>query len=101
MSPTTTQTTASKPRIRRIAEHRYLVESHSRPGLGRQVDTLRLKCTCPASAYQRRCWHLVYALQYEAWRQQQVRLAQVPPTPAVPTPVAQTAEPVALSSYFE
>jgi hypothetical protein len=42
MSTVPTPTTTRKPRIRILSAHRYLVESTSRPGLGHQVDVLRL-----------------------------------------------------------
>jgi hypothetical protein len=74
MTPSTTTTTSStttttaKPRIRILGPARYLVESTSRPGLGHQVDVLRLKCGCEAGKYGRRCRHLVLAIQYDDWR---------------------------------
>jgi hypothetical protein len=65
-STTTSTTTAgAKPRIRVLSAHRYLVESSSRPGLGHQVDVLRLKCGCEAGKYGRRCRHLILALGYD------------------------------------
>lgn len=67
MTPTTTST-AAKPRIRVLAANRYLVESTTRPGLGHQVDVLRLKCGCEAGKYGRRCKHLILALGYDEWR---------------------------------
>ena len=65
---TTTTITASKPRIRVLSPNRYLVESTTRPGLGHQVDVLRLKCGCEAGRYGRRCKHLIWALGYDEWR---------------------------------
>jgi hypothetical protein len=68
---TTTTTTTLKPRIRVLGPGRYLVESTTRPGLGHQVDVLRLKCGCEAGKYGRRCRHLVLAIQYDDWRKRQ------------------------------
>jgi hypothetical protein len=79
-STTTTTTTAAKPRIRVLSPHRYLVESTSRPGLGHQVDVLRLKCGCEAGKYGRRCRHLVLAIQYDDWRRRQHAQAAVSST---------------------
>jgi hypothetical protein len=75
MATSTTTTTTTKPRIRLLSAHRYLVESTSRPGLGHQVDVLRLKCGCEAGKYGRRCRHLVLAIQYDDWRRPQQALA--------------------------
>jgi hypothetical protein len=61
-----------KPRIRYLGGTRYLIESRSRPGVGRQVDTLTLKCSCPAGEHGHRCHHLVMALAYEDWRRRQL-----------------------------
>jgi hypothetical protein len=61
-----------KPRIRYLGGTRYLIESRSQPGIGRQVDTLTLKCSCPAGKHGRRCHHLVTALAYEDWRRRQL-----------------------------
>jgi hypothetical protein len=79
---TTTKTTISsttapaKPRIRVLGTARYLVESSTRPGLGHQVDVLRLKCGCEAGKYGRRCRHLVLAIQYDDWRKRQRAAAE-------------------------
>ena len=67
----TTTTTTAKPRIRILGPARYLVESTSRPGLGHQVDVLRLRCGCEAGKFGRRCRHLVLAIQYDDWRRRQ------------------------------
>jgi hypothetical protein len=74
---TTTTTSTAKPRIRVLGPARYLVESTSRPGLGHQVDVLRLKCGCEAGKYGRRCRHLVLAIQYDDWRKKQRAAAEV------------------------
>jgi len=66
----TTQT--SKPRVRYLGGTRYMVESASRPGLGHQVDTLRLRCGCEAGQHGRRCWHLTTALAFEDWRKREM-----------------------------
>ena len=75
MATSTTTTTTAKPCIRILGPARYLVESTSRPGLGHQVDVLRLKCGCEAGKYGRRCRHLVLAIQYDDWRRRQQALA--------------------------
>jgi hypothetical protein len=72
---TTTTTTTAKPRIRILGSARYLVESFTRPGLGHQVDVLRLRCGCEAGRHGRRCRHLVLAIQYDDWRKRQQALA--------------------------
>jgi hypothetical protein len=68
---TTTTSTTAKPRIRILCPARYLIESFTRPGLGHQVDVLRLKCGCEAGKFGRRCRHLVLAMQYDDWRKKQ------------------------------
>src|ERR671935_2252589 len=68
---TSSTTTTRKPRIRVLGPARYLVESATRPGLGHQVDVLRLKCGCEAGKFGRRCRHLVLAIQYDDWRKRQ------------------------------
>jgi hypothetical protein len=73
---TTTTTTTAKPRIRVLDPARYLVESTSRPGLGHQVDVLRLNCGCEAGKYGRRCRHLVLAIQHDDWRKRQRAAAE-------------------------
>lgn len=65
-----------KPRIRFMRNGRYLVESFSRPGVGHQVDVLRLKCGCEAGSYGRRCKHLVLALEFDTWRRREQGKAQ-------------------------
>jgi hypothetical protein len=77
-APTTTTTSTAKPRIRILGPARYLVESTTRPGLGHQVDVLRLKCGCEAGKYGRRCRHLVLAIQYDDWRKRQRAAAEAP-----------------------
>lgn len=57
-----------KPRMRHLEGSVYLVESNSRPGVGHKVDVLRLKCGCEAGRHGRRCHHLVWAIQMDAWR---------------------------------
>src|SRR2546421_9302303 len=71
MTPSTTTISTVKPRIRVLGPARYLAESTTRPGLGHQVDVLRLKCGCEAGKYGRRCRHLVLAIQYDDWRKRQ------------------------------
>src|SRR5919201_231426 len=71
-----TTPTTFKPRIRVLPNGRYLVESFTQPGIGHQVDVLRLKCGCKAGQYGKRCRHLVWALYLHEWRQQQQAKAQ-------------------------
>jgi hypothetical protein len=68
---TTPTTTSAKPRLRVLGPGRYLVESTSRPGIGHQVDVLRLRCGCEAGRHGRRCRHVVLAIQYDEWRRRQ------------------------------
>lgn len=73
----TTRTTARgfKPRVRRLGDHRYLVESKTRPGTGHQVNTLHDTCTYPAGKRgMARCWHrslaATFDAAYAAWMEQ-------------------------------
>jgi hypothetical protein len=79
---TTKTTTTAKPRIRVLSPNRYLVESTTRPGIGHQVDVLRLKCGCEAGKFGRRCRHLILALGYDEWRKRQQAQATATSTPA-------------------
>ena len=83
---TSTTTTTVKPRIRVLGPARYLVESFTRPGLGHQVDVLRLRCGYEAGKHGRRCRHLVLAIQYDDWRKRQQ--AQAAPQGARPAGMA-------------
>ena len=67
----TPTTTSATPRIRVLGPGRYLVESTSHPGIGHQVDALRLRCGCEAGRHGRRCKHLVLAIQYDDRRRRQ------------------------------
>ncbi len=71
-----------KPRVRRLAAGKYLVESESRPGRGH--TTTATSCSCTGFSYRRHCKHvaLVQALEpsMQTWYAQ-----ATPPTPvAVP-----------------
>jgi hypothetical protein len=46
------------------------------------VDTLTLKCSCPAGKHGRRCHHLVTALAYEDWRRQLAQHAALSARPS-------------------
>jgi len=56
MQPQSTQRATFKPRVRRLGEGRYLVESASRPGLGHPC-TAR-SCNCPGFSYRGLCRHV-------------------------------------------
>lgn len=78
---TTTAATTAKPRMRFLGGSLYLVESSSRPGVGHKVDVLRLKCGCEAGQHNRRCHHLVWAIQMDAWRRGAQAQAMAPAAP--------------------
>lgn len=59
--------TASKPTIHRRERYHFEISSRTRPDLRHTVDVLRLRCSCEAGRYGRRCWHIVWALQAEQW----------------------------------
>jgi len=74
-TPTATTAPAFTPRIRRLGDHRYLVESKTTRGVGHQVDTRWGTCTCPAGKHGRpTCWHRTLAATfdaaYQAWMAQ-------------------------------
>jgi len=86
---TTTRTTPAstfKPRVRRLGEGRYLIESASRPGRGH--TTTATSCSCTGFSYRKTCRHmtLVQALEpsMAAWYGQAA-------TPAVVVVVPMTA----------
>lgn len=78
----TTPASTFKPRVRRLGEGRYLVESASHPGRGH--TTTATSCTCTGFSYRKTCRHmtLVQALEpsMTAWYGQAA-------TPAAPAPV--------------
>lgn len=71
-----------RPRMKRLGDGLYLVESTSTPGIGHQVDVARGRCGCTAGRFNKRCHHLTFAesfdTAYQAWRAQATR----PVTPA-------------------
>ncbi len=73
-----------KPRVRRLAPGRYLVESASRPGVGHPVTLDR--CNCPGFSYRGTCRHiaLVRAIdpRMQAWYAQREGPATVAATVA-------------------
>jgi len=58
----------AKPRMKHLDGALYLVESSTKPGVGHKVDVLNLRCNCTAGQYGKRCHHLVWAIQMDAWR---------------------------------
>jgi hypothetical protein len=79
---TAAATTTFKPRMRYLGAGRWLVESKSTPGLGRQCTTQR--CSCPAGTYGKLCWHVRLARQASAWMSSYAPTAHLGPTPATP-----------------
>ncbi len=75
------QQATMKPRMRRLGEGRYLVESSTTPGVGHQVDLGRGKCGCTAGRYGKACRHIALAQaadgSFQAWYSQ----ARRPVTP--------------------
>ena len=76
-----------KPRMRRLSEFVYLVESSSRPGTGHKVDVATGRCSCTAGQFNKRCHHLalaemfdrgVQALRDQAERQRKAARAAAP-----------------------
>ncbi len=66
----TTQTSTTKkstfrPRMRRLSEFMYLVESSSRPGTGHKVDVATGRCSCTAGQFNKRCHHVQLAEQFD------------------------------------
>ena len=64
----TTHGDTSKPRMKHLHGAMYAVESSSNPGVAHKVDVLNLRCGCTAGRYGKRCHHLVWAIQMDAWR---------------------------------
>jgi len=56
MQPQSTQRATFKPRVRRLGEGRYLVESQSKPGVGHPCTAS--SCNCPGFAYRGLCRHV-------------------------------------------
>jgi len=66
----TTQTSTTKkstfrPRMRKLSEFIYLVESSSRPGVGHKVDVSAGRCSCTAGQFNKRCHHIQLAEQFD------------------------------------
>jgi len=54
-----------KPRMRKLSEFVYLVESSSRPGTGHKVDVSTGRCGCVAGQFNKRCHHLALAEMFD------------------------------------
>ncbi len=54
-----------KPRMRKLSEFVYLVESSSKPGTGHKVDVSTGRCSCTAGQFNKRCHHLALAEQFD------------------------------------
>jgi len=55
-----------KPRMRRLGEGRYLVESAAHHGTGHQVDLLTMRCGCKSFQYRGgACKHITLAESFE------------------------------------
>ncbi len=54
-----------KPRMRKLSEFIYLVESSSRPGVGHKVDVATGRCSCTAGQFNKRCHHLALAEMFD------------------------------------
>jgi len=54
-----------KPRMRKLSEFVYLVESSSRPGTGHKVDVSTGRCGCVAGQFNKRCHHLALAASFD------------------------------------
>ncbi len=88
---TTTRTAPAstfKPRMRKLSEFVYLVESTSRPGTGHKVDIATGRCGCVAGQFNKRCHHLALAESFDrgvqalrAQADQQRRAARAATTP--------------------
>ena len=55
-----------RPRMKRLAEGLYLVESSSRKGMGHKCNIITGTCGCTAGRYNRPCRHLALARQFDA-----------------------------------
>ncbi len=54
-----------KPRMRKLSEFVYLVESSSKPGTGLKVDVSTGRCGCVAGQFNKRCHHLALAEMFD------------------------------------
>ncbi len=78
----TTPATTFKPRVRRLAPGRYLVESASRPGRGH--TTTPTSCSCVGFSYRKDCKHVALVQALEPSMQQWYGQAEESPMVAVP-----------------
>ncbi len=54
-----------KPRMRKLSEFVYLVESTTKPGTGHKVDIAAGRCSCTAGQFNKRCHHVQLAEQFD------------------------------------
>jgi len=54
-----------KPRMRKLSEFVYLVESTTKPGTGHKVNVATGRCSCTAGQFYKRCHHVQLAEQFD------------------------------------
>ncbi len=82
----TTPATTFKPRVRRLSQGRYLVESTSRPGRGH--TTTPTSCSCVGFSYRHHCKHVALVQALEPAMQQWYGQATPSAAPVVAVPMS-------------